>query len=283
MFTPFAYRQEKLVVVPPTTTTTSTSTTTTTTLPPYDSDAQAFLTATGITDVTISEAINNLVIDLKDNSIWSSLLAIYPMVGGTSTTCKYNLKNPADTDAAFRLSFNGTWTFNSSGAKPDGASGTYANTFLNPTTSLSATNGHISYYSFTNSTGATQVEIGTTSSPAPTGEINLAANYASNFYAFWSNLGGGVANTDSRGFYINNRASNTEGWKNGTRVINTGNGSGTSNYPFFLGAENNAGATNYRNSDRGCSFASIGSTLSSPATFTTIVNDFQTALSRNEF
>jgi hypothetical protein len=249
----------------------------------FDADAIAFLSAAGISDVTISNAINNLVVSLKSNNIWNGLLAIYPMVGGTSTSCKFNLKNPADTDAAFRLSFNGTWTFNSSGAKPNGAAGTYANTFLNPTTSLSSTNGAISYYSFTNTAGASQVEIGTTSSPAPTGEINLAANFGGLFYAFWSNLGGGVANTDSRGFYINNRAANTEGWRNGTRVINTGNGTGTSNFPFFLGAENNAGATNYRNSDRGCSFASIGNTLASPATFTTIVNTFQTSLGRNQF
>ena len=139
-----------------------------------DPDAQAFIDATGISG-TEASAINTLVLSLKSNGIWTNLLAIYPMVGGTATSCKYNLKNPLDTDAAFRLSFAGTWTFNSSGAKPDGVAGTYANTFLNPTTHLSSTNGHISYYSFTNTTGATQVEIGTTSSPAPTGEINLAA------------------------------------------------------------------------------------------------------------
>jgi hypothetical protein len=49
-----------------------------------------------------------------------------------------------------------------------------------------------------------------------------------------------------------------------------------------LAAQNNNG-TIYRNSNRACVFASMGDTLSSPATFTTIVNNFQKELSRNTF
>ena len=41
-----------------------------------DSDAQAFLTATGITDATISSAINTLVVDLKGLNLWSKFYAI---------------------------------------------------------------------------------------------------------------------------------------------------------------------------------------------------------------
>jgi hypothetical protein len=67
-----------------------------------DPDAQAFLTATGITDPTITSAINTLVISLKNDGVWSRMVAIYPFVGGTADTHKYNLKNPQDTDAAFR-------------------------------------------------------------------------------------------------------------------------------------------------------------------------------------
>jgi hypothetical protein len=73
-----------------------------------DPDAQAFLTATGITDPTITSAIDTLVLDLKAASLWTKMKALYPFVGGTSTTHKYNLVDPADTDAAFRLTFNGT-------------------------------------------------------------------------------------------------------------------------------------------------------------------------------
>jgi len=73
--------------------------------PLFDTDAQAFLTATGITDLTISNAINDLVVGLKADSLWTKYKAIYPCVGGTAFTHKFNLKDPRDLDAAFRLTY----------------------------------------------------------------------------------------------------------------------------------------------------------------------------------
>jgi hypothetical protein len=96
----------------------------------FDPDAQAFITAAGITDNTQKSAINTLVVDMKGYGIWTKMKAIYPFVGGTATTHKFNLKNPLDTDAAFRLVFNGGWTHSSTGALPNGTNG-YANTFFN--------------------------------------------------------------------------------------------------------------------------------------------------------
>ena len=257
----------------------------------FDPDAGAFINATGIGGIE-AVAINNLVNQLKTAGLWTKLLGVYPMVGGTSTTCKFNLINPQDTDAAYRLSFGGTWTFSNSGAKPNGASGTYADTFFVPNTKLSATTGHLSYYSFTNSAGS-YVEIGVTDGAA-TNECLTAVNFGGNQYSFWAGdggAGGGVANGTSLGFYITNKnpgtTANIEGWKNGVRVINTG----TSNQSapaskVFIGAESNSNATNYRNSDRGCSFASFGYSFASTAdttNFSNIVNTFQTTLQRNTF
>ena len=68
-----------------------------------DLDVQAFLAATGIADATTIDALCALVTSLKADGIWSKLDAIYPVVGSTAATKKYNLKNPLDTDAAFRL------------------------------------------------------------------------------------------------------------------------------------------------------------------------------------
>jgi len=96
----------------------------------FDPDAQTFITAAGITDNTQKNAINTLVIDMKGYGIWTKMKAIYPFVGGTATTHKFNLKNPLDTNAAFRLVFNGGWTHSSTGALPNGTNG-YANTFFN--------------------------------------------------------------------------------------------------------------------------------------------------------
>jgi len=247
----------------------------------FDADAQAFITATGISG-TEATAINNLVVALKAGGFWTGLQAAYPMVGGTSTSCKFNLKNPLDTDAAFRLSFAGTWTFDSNGAKPNGASGTYANTFFSPATYQTTSNGSYSYYSFTNTAGANSVEIGSIGTAASS-EINLATRFSDgNFYVFYGAAGLGFANSVSNGFYINNRAAQVEGWKNGTRVINGGTPTNMPSRNIYLAAEND-GTTGYRNSARGCSFASMGATLSDPAAFSTIVNNFQTALGRNQY
>ena len=61
---------------------------------------------------------------------------------------KYNLVNPLDTDAAFRLVFNGGWTHSSLGATPNGTNG-YADTKFVPSTSISSNNSSFGVYSRT--------------------------------------------------------------------------------------------------------------------------------------
>jgi len=80
-----------------------------------DPDAQVFITAAGITDPTQQTAINTLVVGLKADGLWTPMQALYPFVGGTATTHKYNLKDPRDLDAAYRLSFYGGITHSSNG------------------------------------------------------------------------------------------------------------------------------------------------------------------------
>ena len=67
-----------------------------------------------------------------------------------SNQFKYNLVNPVDSDAAFRLVFNGGWTMSNQGATPNGTNG-YADTKLVPSSVLSSQNSqHYSMYSRTN-------------------------------------------------------------------------------------------------------------------------------------
>lgn len=108
--------------------------------PAVDTDAQAFITAASITDPTQQTAINDLVIGLKADGLWTSARAIYPFVGGTSTTHKWNLRNPLDTNAAFRLTFGGGITHSSSGIKGNSLNG-YYETYLNPSTEFSLATG----------------------------------------------------------------------------------------------------------------------------------------------
>jgi hypothetical protein len=118
-----------------------------------DADAAAFIAAAGITDPTQQAAINTLVKNLKgqgnlNNSFdfWSGILYAHPHIGGSASSNKFNLKNPLDTDAAFRLGFNGGWTFSATGSTPNGTNA-YADTFFNPSAQgLSLTNSSLYIY-----------------------------------------------------------------------------------------------------------------------------------------
>jgi len=110
----------------------------------FDPDAQAFITAAGITNPTQQTAIDQLVLDLKSYSIWSSMIAIYPFVGGNATSHRYNLKS-AD---SYLLTFYGDWTHTSTGALPNGINA-YADTGISPLSTLGSSHNY-SVYSGTN-------------------------------------------------------------------------------------------------------------------------------------
>lgn len=98
----------------------------------YDG-AKQFVAAVGSLTDTEKKAINYLVYELKRNNLWDSSY-IYPFIGASANTHKYQLRDPRDLDAAFRLTFSGTCTHNSDGVifGNDG----YANTFVVPNAQL---------------------------------------------------------------------------------------------------------------------------------------------------
>jgi hypothetical protein len=118
----------------------------------FDADAQAYITAATITDTTQKNAVNQFTVDIKAASVWTKMKAIYPFLGGTATTHKWNLKDPQDTNAAFRLVFTGGWTHSSTGALPNGTNG-YADTFLNANTALQQFSHHHAFYHNTDNSG----------------------------------------------------------------------------------------------------------------------------------
>jgi len=112
-------------------------------------DAQAFVTAADIQDQVQAQAINNLTISLKNYGIWGKMKAIYPFVGGTASSHKWNLKDSRDLDAAFRLNFLGGWTHDANGVQPNGTNG-YADTFFNLAINASAYNSSFGVYNRSN-------------------------------------------------------------------------------------------------------------------------------------
>jgi len=251
-----------------------------------DADAYAFLTAASITNTTQVDAINNLVINLKAASIWTKMKAIYPFVGGTATTHKFNLKNPADTNAAFRLVFSGGWTHSSTGATPNGVNA-YADTFLVPNSVLLQNSTHISYYSRTNS-NLTEIEIGASNGPNATDdklvlEIRTSGVTYYNINSTTTYIQ--ALDTDSRAFYIGNRtASNVvNGWRNNTKIVTGTTASTTpSTANVYLGAFNRTSSVALY-SNKECAFASIGDGLTDTEAlvFNQIVEGYQYELGRN--
>jgi len=113
-----------------------------------DLNALTFISASGITNLTQKTAINQLTIDLKSYGIWNKTKAVYPFVGGTATTHKWNLKDPQDTDAAFRLNFFGSMTHNSNGITGNGLNA-YALTYINPSSNMTLDSTSVTLYSRT--------------------------------------------------------------------------------------------------------------------------------------
>ena len=104
----------------------------------YDVDAEAFIASASLTDVTQKSAVNTLVNDLKRFGLWTKIKAFYPFVGGTAESHKWNLKDPRDSNDAYRLTFAGGWIHTSMGVKTNG-SNTTANTNLSLRTVLGST------------------------------------------------------------------------------------------------------------------------------------------------
>lgn len=253
----------------------------------YDPDAQAFFNAETAAGVTLTptqqNAINQWVVDAKAAGIWTKFKAVYPMVGGTATAHKFNLINPADTNAAFRLVFIGGWTHSATGATPNGTNG-YANTFLNTSTQLTLTSTHLSFYSRTLLRG-TNVDIGCGQVVPPYNALELAVArifYAGTEDSFYAPSF--TTTTDARGFWLGSKRSNTdrEVYLNGNSQA-TKTLSDTTAYPnltLFLGAINRGTPNLY--SAKECAFASIGDGLSDAEAlaYYNAVQTFQTTLGR---
>jgi len=238
-----------------------------------DPDAQAFITAAGITNPTQQGAINTLVVDLKGYSIWTKFKAIYPIVGGIASSHAVNLKTPGTHNLTFQVG----WTHSSTGMTP---LSTFANTNLNDNTILTLNSVHISYYSRTNENVAV-IEMG-----AGLGDGLFIEARTSNvsYYRVHSSALLQHADTDSRAFYLANRtASNVmNAWKNGVKLAtSTGASTFKQNYNIYIGALNNGGTASFPTGKQ-CAFASIGDGLTDTesANFYTAVQAYQTTLGR---
>ena len=256
----------------------------------FDTDALSFITAAAITDNTQKTAINTLVTDLKTYNIWTKMKALYPFVGGTASTHKWNLKDPRDLDAAFRLTFNGGWSHSSNGITGN-ALNTYARTYF-VDTNLSINSSSYSIYNRTNTSQSGQT--------VDFGYLKLNSSYISNLFSVnYSPVGYGgrvqsftttnATRTDYRGYYNGNRNNSADFnfHVNGVKTI-TGtestSGKLLTGYEFYLGClyiDGSIPATaNYSTNNYAFAHISDGLTDTEASNLYTAVQTFNTTLSR---
>lgn len=85
-------------------------------LPPntsgFDSDAIAYVNATGIKSQSLADAYNTYITGLKSASLWTKIPSIYWSLGGFRRANKVNMKSPGTNDGIFNKSItvdNGYW------------------------------------------------------------------------------------------------------------------------------------------------------------------------------
>ena len=253
--------------------------------PSYDVDALAFfarVTAAGGTLTTTEKnATNQLVLDMKSAGIWSPMKAIYPMVGASAAACAQNLKG-----SSFTGSFSSGWTFASTGVTPNGTSA-FMNTFLVPNSQLTDNNLHISFYSRTQNTSTSGINMGARLNGLY--EMFLVLYSAAGTNKVFNN---GTAlthaatstNTNTLGLQIGSQTSTTSRklYFAGT-LLNTNTTSYyaiTAGVAIYIGAYSTGSAANF--SPHQCALASIGDGLddTQASNFYTAVQAFQTTLSR---
>jgi len=125
----------------------------------FDTNAFAFIAAASLSDATEKEAVSEFVTDLKainatqadfinfDTPASSVLRASYPLLGSATAKQKFNLIDPRDLDAAFRLTFadDAAGDHTSAGYILNNSS-KYADTHLVPATHLTEDNTHLAIY-----------------------------------------------------------------------------------------------------------------------------------------
>lgn len=247
----------------------------------YTARTTAFATATAITDTTILNALNTFDLGLISNSLDTNLQSIHPFVGGTATTHKYNFMNPVDSDAAFRLIFNGGWIHSTTGAKPNGTNA-YADTKWNIATQM--TNGidsaAVGIYLRTDMIAAQQFLLANSTS-----YFGLYTGGATIYPSINDGNSVSFTPTSKKGLFQTSRTNTTSiiSSVKAEQFTRTQSTTSIGNTNIFLACQNNGGTpSGYATQEIAFSYlTNTKYTLAQQLIINTLVQDLQTSLTRN--
>jgi hypothetical protein len=247
----------------------------------YDTAATAFFNNAQITDTTLKRAINDFVVQLKTDSLWNKFLAIYPMVGGSSASTKWNLKDPRDMDAAFRISWNGSPVFKNTGVTCLTVKD-WGDTHLVDTL-FSYDNASMSFYSET-SNAIAGYDMGCSNGIYPYNIMAIYEDFSKDIVNTLFNAYGSIQYQPSKTsglFIISSKDGKVVRYDNGVSVADVGG-------PYDAYTKTSITIGKIIDDDnmgqRECALATIGQglTASEVQTFYNIVQTFQTTLGRQK-
>ena len=244
----------------------------------FDADAVAFFgrvtTAGGSLSATEKAAVNQLVLDLKANSLWTPMKAIYPMVGASAAACAQNLKS-----SSFTGTFSATgWTFASTGVTGNGTSA-YMDTTFNPNVDASLDGFSFGGYLRLNLSSGSQVD------------GVFASSFVQHNFTDGNMFSGSIgqiisytANPSQR-MFIHRRtsASFAESYRDSTSLgTATSTASALPNANYYIGARNQGSGVQvlYTSQSYAFYFLGLGLTNQNALDLTTAVNTFQTTIGR---
>jgi hypothetical protein len=253
-----------------------------------DADALAFLQAAAITDLTITNAINRLVLELKYYGLWTKMKAIYPFVGGTASTHKWNLKDPQDTNGAFRLVFFGGITHDGTGITGNTVNG-FCDTFLSPSAVLTANNTSVGVYvGVENASNTTEIGCSGASFLPIIGLSTRGLNDETQFDSYdFTQHRILVSNTLALGLTHGSVITSTDQrvYKNGVQIGSTITIAQTQGLPtpsiYILSRNDNGTSTNRSPKNLRFAFISDGLNVSDSLNIYNTIQAFQTTLNRN--
>jgi hypothetical protein len=243
------------------------------------------IAAGGTLTTTEQNATLQLVLDLKANSLWTPMKAIYPMVGASAAACAQNLKS-----SSFTGTFTSGWTFASTGVTPNGTSA-YMDTNFVPSAQLNTTDlVHLSYYSRTDSAVSDEYAMGSAKGAS---NLSLIIRRNTNLRFFAADFSSGTTyrvaldtnSTNGTGFFVGTQqGANIKLFRNNSLAVSNTGVTLSNSIPtsaIVIGAINDTSTfTNFTNKQT--AFNSIGNSLTDTqaSNFYTAVQAFQTTLSR---
>jgi len=222
---------------------------------------------------------------------------MYPFLGGTSGSTKFNALNPINTNGAFRLTFNGTGTtFNLSGVTFLNANAfpveDYANTYFDMNSQLTGNSSTVGIYfdNFDASRG-NQYPYGSYGGGSPEKFLSIEFDYPtpnteySLQYSRDNAIGSATTGANFEGQYTQGNNSGASYFRKNGNSLGTGTDStARPGGNLYIGCLN-LGGTAYRSVNAQFRFFYIADYLDATeaATIENIINTFQTSLGRNVY